>query len=70
MDPILVEIAKEYANRLTVTRLDIDHSPKTPPKYNVTAIPTLHVFKGGKIVATRIGPATKSNVAQLIAPHL
>ncbi|GAA3176668.1 MULTISPECIES: thioredoxin family protein [Streptomyces] len=70
LDPVLVEVAKEYANRLTVARLDIDQSPETPPKYNVTAIPTLYVFKGGKIVATRIGPASKENVVKLVTPYL
>ncbi|MFE7130913.1 thioredoxin family protein [Streptomyces sp. NPDC057638] len=70
LDAVLADIAKEYANRLTVTRLDIDQSPKTPPTYNVNAIPTLYVFKGGKIVATRIGPAGKNDVAQLVKPHI
>ncbi|MFE0172330.1 thioredoxin family protein [Streptomyces sp. NPDC059002] len=70
LDPILADVAKEYSGRLTVARLDIDQSPETPPKYNVTAIPTLYVFKGGKIVATRIGPATKSNVVDLVKPHV
>ncbi|CAK7281339.1 thioredoxin family protein [Streptomyces sp. RM1] len=70
LDPILADVAKEYSGRLTVTRLDIDQSPQTPPKYNVTVIPTLYVFKGGKIVATRIGPATKDNVVNLVKPHL
>ncbi|GLF97020.1 thioredoxin family protein [Streptomyces yaizuensis] len=70
LDPVLVDVAREYANRLTVARLDIDNSPNTPPKYKVTAVPTLYVFKGGKIVATHIGPANKNNVAQLITPHL
>ncbi|QNP74705.1 thiol reductase thioredoxin [Streptomyces roseirectus] len=70
LDPILAEVAQEYANRLTVARLDIDKSPQTPPKYNVTAIPTLYVFKNGKIVATRIGPSSKNDVVQLITPHL
>ncbi|MEU5162784.1 thioredoxin domain-containing protein [Streptomyces sp. NPDC020875] len=70
LDPVLVDIAREYANRLTVARLDIDRSPNTPPKHNVTAIPTLHVFKGGKIVGTLIGPAGKNDVVRLITPHL
>ncbi|MGA4844443.1 thioredoxin family protein [Streptomyces sp. G45] len=70
LDPILADVAKEYAGRLTVARLDIDRSPETPPKYNVTAIPTLYVFKGGKIVGTRIGPSSKGNVVELITPHL
>ncbi|MET8829070.1 thioredoxin domain-containing protein [Streptomyces sp. NPDC004610] len=70
LDPILTEVAKEYSGRLTVARLDIDQQPKTPPKYNVTGIPTLLVFKAGKVVATRVGPASKGNVVDLITPHL
>ncbi|CAL9313538.1 thioredoxin family protein [Streptomyces sp. SudanB182_2057] len=70
LDPVLADVAAEYSGRLTVTRLDIDRSPQTPPKYNVTAIPTLYVFKDGKIVATRIGPASKGNVVELVTPHL
>ncbi|WP_431889757.1 thioredoxin family protein [Nocardiopsis alba] len=70
LDPVLVEVAKEYEGRLTVARLDIDRSPETPPKYDITAIPTLHVFKGGSIVATRIGPASKNEVVRLVTPHL
>ncbi|MFE1077599.1 thioredoxin family protein [Nocardiopsis alba] len=70
LDPVLVEVAKEYDGRLTVARLDIDESPETPPEYDVTAIPTLYVFKGGSIVATRIGPSTKNDVVRLVTPHL
>jgi thioredoxin 1 len=70
LDPVLADMAQEYANRLTVARLDIDQSPRTPPKYNITAVPTLHVFKGGVIVATRIGPSTKNDLVRLVTPHL
>ncbi|ANW22394.1 thioredoxin family protein [Streptomyces clavuligerus] len=70
LDPVLADIAKDFGGRLVVARLDIDESPQTGPRYNVTAIPTLHVFKGGAIVATRVGPASKANVAELVKPHL
>ncbi|WP_017595908.1 thioredoxin family protein [Nocardiopsis potens] len=70
LDPVLDDVAKEYQDRLVVARLDIDRSPRTPPKYDVTAIPTLYVFKQGNIVATRIGPAGKGNVVELVEPHL
>ncbi|MDA2811619.1 thioredoxin domain-containing protein [Nocardiopsis sp. RSe5-2] len=70
LDPILVDVAKEFAGRLTVARLDIDRSPETPPKYDVTAIPTLYVFLKGDIVATRIGPASKGNVVELVKPYV
>ncbi|MFJ7416490.1 thioredoxin family protein [Streptomyces sp. NPDC098077] len=70
LDPVLADVAKEYAGRVTIARLDIDESPDTTQKYNITAIPTLHVFKGGKIVGTWIGPANKARVVALITPHV
>ncbi|MFJ7416423.1 thioredoxin family protein [Streptomyces sp. NPDC098077] len=72
LDPVLEEVAKEYAGRLTIARLDIDewNSRKTPPKYNITAIPTLHVFKGGEIVNTWIGPTNKARVVATVKPYL
>lgn len=70
LDPVLVDVARAHGSQLTVARLDIDQSPQTPPKYNVTAIPTLDVFKNGSVVATRIGPASRNDVERLIAPYL
>ncbi|WP_431870906.1 thioredoxin family protein [Nocardiopsis eucommiae] len=70
LDPILTDVAREYEGRATIARLDIDQSPETPPKYGITAIPTLHVFKGGQIVGTWIGPADRNRVVALIEPHL
>lgn len=70
LDPVLEEVAKEYADRLTIARLDIDESPQTPPKYNIHAIPTLYVFKNGEIVNTWIGPANKARVVDTVKPYL
>ncbi|MCW5250581.1 thioredoxin family protein [Streptomyces sp. SHP 1-2] len=70
LDPVLTDIAAAYAGRMTVARLDIDGSPQTPPRYGVTAIPTLHLFKAGSIAATRIGPTSRNDVAELVTPHL
>ncbi|MGW4791024.1 thioredoxin family protein [Nonomuraea sp. NPDC004297] len=66
----LAKVATERAGKVTVGRLDIDQNPATPPQYEVDAIPTLYLFKGGAIVASRIGPASKANVLALIDPHL
>ncbi|MFD9950326.1 thioredoxin family protein [Nonomuraea sp. NPDC059023] len=70
LDPVLVEVAKEYSGRLVVVRHDIDQHPQTPPKHGVEAIPNLCVFKAGKIVGRWIGPANKTRVVNLIQPHL
>ncbi|MFJ6804775.1 thioredoxin family protein [Streptomyces anulatus] len=62
----LAEIAREYSGRLTVAWHDIDRHPDTHPRYGVTAIPTLHLFKNGQVTATRIGPATKANITDFL----
>ncbi|MCL7380339.1 co-chaperone YbbN [Streptomyces sp. 35G-GA-8] len=61
------ETARDYSGRATVAWHDIDRYPDTHPRYNVTAIPTLHLFKGGRVTATRIGPASKSDIADFLS---
>ena len=60
--PILDEVAKVYAGRLTVAKLNIDDSPNTPQKYGVRGIPTLMVFKDGEVEATKVGAQSKSQL--------
>jgi thioredoxin 1 len=64
--PILDEIADEYASRIKVTKLNIDENPNTPPKYGIRGIPTLMIFKGGNVEATKVGAVTKSQLAAFI----
>ncbi|MFK0229345.1 thioredoxin family protein [Streptomyces sp. NPDC090303] len=64
VEPVLKEIAAEFAGRLTVGNLNIDQNTATPPKYNVTAIPTHLLFKGGKVVGTKIGPWSKAQLVE------
>ena len=47
--PILDEIAKEYAGRLTIAKLNVDENQQTPQKFGVRGIPTLMLFKNGNI---------------------
>lgn len=63
-EPVLKEIAAEFAGRLTVGNLNIDQNTATPPKYNVTAIPTHLLFRGGKVVGTKIGPWSKGQLVE------
>jgi thioredoxin 1 len=64
--PLLDEVAATYAGRLKVAKVNVDHSPKTPRNYNVRGIPTLMIFKDGKVQATQIGAVNKSQLTQLI----
>ena len=61
--PILDELADEYQNKLTVAKINIDENQKIPASYGVRGIPTLILFKGGEVIATNVGQATKSQLA-------
>ena len=64
--PILDEIADEYQGKLKITKLNIDDNPATPPKFGIRGIPTLMIFKGGDVAATKVGALSKSQLAAFI----
>jgi thioredoxin 1 len=64
--PILDQVAADYAGRLKVVKINIDHNQKTPKNYSIRGIPTLMIFKGGKVQATQIGAVNRSQLTQLI----
>ena len=68
--PILDEIAKEYAGRLSVAMLNVDENQQTPQKFGVRGIPTLMLFKNGNIEATKVGALSKSQLAAFIDSHI
>jgi thioredoxin 1 len=68
--PILDEIADEYTGRLKVAKLNIDENPNTPPKYGIRGIPTLMLFKGGNVEATKVGAVSKSQLTAFIDSNL
>ena len=68
--PILEEIAKEYAGRLTIAKMNIDDNQSTPASFGVRGIPTLMLFKGGNVEATQVGALSKSQLVAFIDSHL
>ena len=68
--PALEEIAKEFDGKLTVTKLNIDDHPMTPTKYGVRGIPTLMIFKGGQVAATKVGAMPKSKLVDWINSNI
>lgn len=68
--PILDDIARDYAGKLKVAKLNIDDNTQTPPKYGIRGIPTLMLFKGGNVEATKVGALSKSQLAAFIDSHL
>ena len=68
--PILNEIADEYGDRLKIVKLDIDANQETPPKYGIRGIPTLMLFKGGEVEATKVGALSKSQLAAFLDSNI
>ena len=68
--PILEEVSKEYAGRLTVAKLNVDENQQTPAKIGIRGIPTLMLFKNGDIAATKVGALSKSQLTAFIDSHI
>jgi thioredoxin 1 len=66
ISPLLDDLAASYGGRLKVAKVNIDQNQKTPRDYNVRSIPTLMIFKDGKVEATQIGAVSKTQLAQII----
>ncbi len=64
--PALDDLAEEMADKLTVAKVNIDENPLTPSKYGVRGIPTLLLFKGGQVKATKIGALPKGQLRQWV----
>jgi thioredoxin 1 len=58
--PSLEALAEEYQGKLDVVKVNIDENPMAPSQYGVRGIPTLLIFKDGKVAAQQVGAAPKS----------
>jgi thioredoxin 1 len=58
--PSLEEISSELGAKAKIVKINIDENPNTPSKFGVRGIPTLMVFKNGKLAATKVGAAPKN----------
>lgn len=70
ISPIVEELAKEFSGRVKVTKLNVDESPAIPTQYGVRGIPTLILFKGGKILDQLVGAHPKARLKALIEKAL
>jgi len=64
--PILDELSTEYDGKIRLAKLNIDENQKTPQKYAVRGIPTLMIFKDGRVAGTKVGAMSKSQLLAFI----
>jgi thioredoxin 1 len=64
--PVVEELAKEYAGKLKVVKMNVDDNPQTPSKYGVRGIPNLIIFKGGEVRDQIIGAVPKAQLVKAV----
>jgi len=60
--PVLEEIAKDYAGKITVVKVNVDENPKIARDYQILSIPTMSVFSGGQVVKSIVGARPKAAI--------
>jgi thioredoxin 1 len=68
--PVVEQLAGEYSGKVKVGKVNIDENPRTPTQYDVRSIPTLLVFKGGKVVGQIVGAVPKPKIEELLRKAL
>ena len=68
--PILEEISNEMSDQVVIAKHNIDDHPNQPTRYGVRGIPTMLLFKGGELEATKVGVTTKSNIVSWIKENI
>lgn len=70
ISPIVDDLAEEYADKLKVGKVDVDNNPHIAMKFGIRSIPTLLIFKAGKVVDQIVGAAPKKMLIDKISKHL
>ena len=68
--PILDDLADEYERKLKIVKVNVDENPATAQKFGVKGIPTLSLFKGGQVVATKVGALAKSQLTAFLDSNI
>ena len=68
--PVLEEISEEMKETVVIAKHNIDQEPNTPTKYGIRGIPTMLLFKGGELKATKVGASSKSNIVSWIKENI
>ncbi|MGB9773070.1 MAG: thioredoxin [Bacteroidota bacterium] len=70
ISPIVEELGEEYDGKLKVAKLDVDHNPHTAMQFGIRSIPTLLLFKDGRVVEQIIGAVPKRALLNRILKHI
>jgi thioredoxin 1 len=68
--PILDELSATYKDKLQVAKMNVDENRDVPAKFGIRGIPTLMLFKGGQLAATKVGAMSKAQMIAFIDQQL
>ena len=68
--PILDDVSKDYGDRLRVAKMNVDENQQVPAQFGIRGTPTLMLFKGRELVATKVGALPKAQLTAFIDSHL
>lgn len=68
--PILDELAADYGDKISIVKINVDENQESPAKFGIRGIPTLLLFKNGTLMGTKVGAASKSQLAAFIDSHI
>ena len=68
--PILDEVSEAYKDKLQIAKMNVDENRDIPAKFGIRGIPTLMLFKGGQLAATKVGAMSKAQLTQFLDQQL
>ncbi len=68
--PTVEEIAQEYAGKLKVLKMNVDENLVFPSQFNIRGIPTLLIFKGGRVADSLVGAVPKDQIEKVVQRHV
>lgn len=69
MAPHLDAVAEDMTGKVTVAKINVDENPMSASKYGVRGLPTLMLFKGGKMIDSQLGAMSKQRITEWIKEH-
>jgi len=64
--PVFEELAKEYSGKINFFKMNVDENSSTPAKFGIRGIPTLLLFKDGKMFDQIVGAVPKEHIAEIL----
>lgn len=68
--PVMDELDKQYSGKIKFVKVNVDENPITPQKFRIASIPTIMVFKGGKVVDNVVGFRPKTDFEKILNKYI